>query len=40
MFDYQTVDDDGFKAAWALTNLQPLWAPDNHKKKAKRLTLL
>jgi hypothetical protein len=40
MFDYRTVDDDEFKQAWSLTNLQPLWAPDNRKKRARRLTLL
>lgn len=40
MFEYRTVEDPGFKAAWALTNLQPLWATDNHKKKAKRVFLL
>lgn len=28
------------RAAWALTNLQPLWAADNQTKYAKRLVLL
>ncbi len=32
---FETVDDPEFKAAWALTNLQPLWALDNIKKGAK-----
>lgn len=31
-FNYQTPDDIDFKRAWALTNLQPLWATDNRKK--------
>lgn len=39
-FDYQTPDDDAFKAAWALTNLRPLWSSENLRKKAKRLHLI
>lgn len=35
-FNYETPDDFGFKMAWALTNLQPLWAKDNMS-KGKRL---
>lgn len=38
-FQYESPECDGFKAAWALTNLQPLWAEDNFKKHAK-MTLL
>lgn len=39
-FKYESPDDPDFQAAWALTNLRPLWAPDNQKKHSKRLTLL
>lgn len=39
-FNYQTPDDPEFKAAWAMTNLRPLWKIDNLRKGAKRLTLL
>lgn len=33
--NYETPDDIDFKRAWALSNLQPLWATDNMKKHAK-----
>lgn len=33
-------EDPDFRAAWSLPNLRPLWAEDNLKKNAKRLTLL
>lgn len=33
--NYETPDDPDFKRAWALTNLQPLWAFDNISKHAK-----
>jgi hypothetical protein len=33
--NYQTPDDWDFKLAWALSNLQPLWAKDNSHKRAK-----
>lgn len=33
-FSFETPDDEGFKKAWALENLQPLWAVDNVKKQA------
>lgn len=39
-FTYTSVDDAEFKAAWALTNLRPLWAIDNMKKHARRENLL
>lgn len=39
-FSYTSPDEAGFKAAWALTNLQPLWATDNLKKGAKLVSLL
>jgi len=38
-FEFVSADCPGFKAAWALTNLRPLWASDNLKKSYK-LTLL
>ncbi|WP_144340249.1 HNH endonuclease [Sinorhizobium sp. BJ1] len=31
-FNYETPDDPDFKKAWALSNLQPLWAADNIRK--------
>jgi hypothetical protein len=31
-FDFQTPECPQFREAWALTNLQPLWAVDNLKK--------
>lgn len=33
--NFETPDDPDFKAAWALSNLQPLWAKDNTSKQAK-----
>lgn len=39
-FSFQTPDDPEFKAAWALTNLRPLWALDNIKKNATRTHLI
>jgi len=32
-FNYQTPEDDDFKKAWALENLQPLWAKENCTKR-------
>ena len=34
-FNYEKPEDEDFKRCWDLKNLQPLWAADNHKKKAK-----
>ncbi|MGG7534656.1 hypothetical protein [Rhizobium sp. 12,4] len=34
-FNYETVDDIDFGRAWALSNLQPLWATDNVSKGDK-----
>jgi hypothetical protein len=39
-FTFETSDDDGFKACWALTNLRPLRAKDNMSKGSKVLLLL
>jgi hypothetical protein len=39
-FKFETPSDDGFQAAWALSNLRPLWGRDNIRKSAKRLYLL
>lgn len=39
-FNYINADDPAFRAAWALTNLRPLWAADNVRKHAKRLHLI
>ena len=39
-FDITSADGPEFRAAWALTNLRPLWARENISKHAKRLTLL
>lgn len=39
-FKIDGVDSEEFRAAWSLTNLQPLWADDNQKKGALRTLLL
>jgi len=31
-FSFLSIDDEQFKACWAITNLQPLWALDNIRK--------
>lgn len=35
--NYETPDDEDFKRAWALKNLQPMWAPENMSKGDKLL---
>lgn len=40
MFEYQSADDEQFKACWALTNLRPMWAGDNLEKRDRRELLL
>lgn len=40
MFSYETPDDPDFCVAWAITNLQPLWAEANHSKGANRTLLV
>jgi hypothetical protein len=39
-FRFSSHDDPEFKAAWALTNLRPVWATVNLRKQAKREHLL
>lgn len=39
-FDYVSRECPSFKAAWALTNLQPLWATENSKKGGRRILLI
>lgn len=39
-FTFTSPDDPEFRAAWALTNLRPLWAKDNIRKSAKRTHLI
>ncbi|UYE95733.1 hypothetical protein HAAEEKHM_00013 [Sinorhizobium phage AP-16-3] len=38
--EYESAECPDFKRAWALTNLQPLWAKDNMSKGAKVLYLV
>lgn len=40
IFTFSTPTDPEFKAAWAITNLRPLWAIKNMQKSAKREFLL
>lgn len=39
-FSIKTINDADFAAAWALSNLRPMWASDNVKKHAKRIFLI
>jgi hypothetical protein len=39
-FRFTSMDDPEFRAAWALSNLRPMWATENILKGARRLTLL
>lgn len=36
-FKFESTDDIGFKECWKLSNLQPLWGPDNLSKGTKLL---
>jgi len=38
--EIDSAESEAFKAAWALTNLRPMWASDNIRKGPKRLLLL
>lgn len=40
LFNFSSVDEEGFKQAWALTNLRPLWKEENLNKKNKAVFLL
>lgn len=40
LFKYESADDLEFRAAWALTNLRPLWMRANRTKGARRTLLL
>jgi hypothetical protein len=39
-FNFSSHGDPEFKAAWAITNLRPLWGTDNVRKQAKRIFLI
>lgn len=39
-FEFDSPEDDGFKAAWALTNLRPIWKSENLTKWARRTHLI
>ncbi len=39
-FKYSNYSDPNFRACWCLTNLRPLWAADNIKKRDKRTHLI
>lgn len=39
-FSFASPEDPEFKAAWALTNLRPIWAQDNRTKNRHRTHLL
>lgn len=39
-FSYEHPDDPDFMACWALSNLRPLWAKDNIRKRDRRLYLI
>lgn len=39
-FKYESSEDAEFRAAWAITNLRPLWSKENVSKGARRLLLI
>lgn len=39
-FQFASAEDPEFKACWSLTNLRPLWADDNLRKRDQRLHLI
>lgn len=39
-FTFSSPDDAEFKAAWALTNLRPMWARENQRKSDERTHLI
>ena len=38
-FRFTSAEDEQFKACWALSNLQPLWAADNIRKGSRLLSV-
>jgi hypothetical protein len=38
-FNFESVDDEGFKECWKLENLQPLWEEDNLSKGPRYLSI-
>jgi len=38
--EFDLSDDDEWRRCWCMTNLMPLWANDNLKKRDKRVSLL
>lgn len=40
LFSFDGIDCPEFKAAWALTNLRPLWAIENSAKGGRRIYLI
>lgn len=39
-FSFQSVGEPEFRAAWALSNLRPMWGVENIRKGSKRVSLL
>lgn len=39
-FSYTTAECPDFRAAWALSNLRPLWKPENATKQGRRTHLI
>lgn len=39
-FSYEAPEDPEFRAAWALSNLRPLWKPANEEKQGRRFHLI
>jgi hypothetical protein len=39
-FSFSSHEDENFKACWAITNLRPLWAAENLRKRNRRELLL
>lgn len=40
LFNFDSAEHPDFRAAWALTNLRPIWADDNRKKNRTRTHLI
>lgn len=39
-FNFATADDPDFRACWSMSNLRPLWAGENKRKRDKRVFLV